>query len=303
MDDADAVADIVAASDIALQGSADYAASDVRHDWRHCFFDLQSDAWLVTSASGQVVAYASLFHEQPDRLYVDACVHPDYAGRGIGTFLLDAAERRAHERLRAAPVETPVILGQGINARNEAARRLLEGAGYRHVRTFWNMRIAFDEAPPTPQWPVGLAVRAFVPGADDYKVWAAGDEAFQDHWEHHTEPFEQWRQQRLSREGFDPSLWFLALDGDEVAGLALCRYRVELGWVGTLGVRRPWRGQGLGLALLRHAFGEFYRRGVRTVGLGVDAESLTGATRLYERAGMRVERQYDVYDKEVQALR
>jgi len=35
------------------------------------------------------------------------------------------------------------------------------------------------------------------------------------------------------------------------------------------------------------------------VGLGVDAQSLTGATRLYEKAGIRVERQYDVYEKEL----
>src|SRR5437763_1831691 len=84
MDDAGAVADVVAASDIAMQGSADYAAPDVRHDWRQHDFELQSDAWLVTTAAGRVVAYAGLFHEQPDRLYVDACVHPNYTGRGIG---------------------------------------------------------------------------------------------------------------------------------------------------------------------------------------------------------------------------
>jgi mycothiol synthase len=53
------------------------------------------------------------------------------------------------------------------------------------------------------------------------------------------------------------------------------------------------------MALLLHAFGEFYRRGVRTVGLGVDAQSLTGATRLYERAGMSVIAQFERYEKEL----
>jgi ribosomal protein S18 acetylase RimI-like enzyme len=56
---------------------------------------------------------------------------------------------------------------------------------------------------------------------------------------------------------------------------------------GRPGVRRPWRRRGLGLALLRRAFGEFQRRGERLVQLGVDAASPTGATRLYERVGMR----------------
>jgi ribosomal protein S18 acetylase RimI-like enzyme len=91
--------------------------------------------------------------------------------------------------------------------------------------------------------------------------------------------------------------------GDEVAAVALCRARAhedpEMGFVNTLGVRRPWRRQGLGLALLHHAFGEFYRRGQKRVGLGVDASNLTGATRLYERAGMHVARQFDLYEKEV----
>ena len=58
-----------------------------------------------------------------------------------------------------------------------------------------------------------------------------------------------------------------------------------------------WRKRGLGLALLLQAFNEFYQRGDRTVGLGVDAQSLTGATRLYEKAGMHVTRRYDTYEK------
>jgi ribosomal protein S18 acetylase RimI-like enzyme len=62
-------------------------------------------------------------------------------------------------------------------------------------------------------------------------------------------------------------------------------------------VRKPWRRRGLGLALLQHAFTEFWRRGERTVALGVDAENPTGATRLYERAGMHVLFDAVVYEK------
>jgi ribosomal protein S18 acetylase RimI-like enzyme len=69
--------------------------------------------------------------------------------------------------------------------------------------------------------------------------------------------------------------------------------------VNALGVRRPWRKHGLGLALLTHSFGEFFRRGEQIVGLGVDAENQTGATRLYQRAGMQVASEYVVYLKEL----
>jgi ribosomal protein S18 acetylase RimI-like enzyme len=72
-----------------------------------------------------------------------------------------------------------------------------------------------------------------------------------------------------------------------------------MAWVQSLGVRRPWRRQGLALALLHHLFGASYRRGITKVGLGVDTESLTGATRLYEKAGMQIYRQWDTYEKEL----
>jgi ribosomal protein S18 acetylase RimI-like enzyme len=64
-------------------------------------------------------------------------------------------------------------------------------------------------------------------------------------------------------------------------------------------VRRPWRKKGLGLALLTHSFGEFYKRGMKTIGLGVDASNPTGATRLYQRAGMTVASEFLTFEKEL----
>ena len=117
------------------------------------------------------------------------------------------------------------------------------------------------------------------------------------------EDYQEWVHWIDNDPDHDPSLWFLAVDGEEIAGVSLCRPRMaedpEMGWVDSLGVRRPWRRRGLALALLHHSFGELYRRGRRKVGLGVDAQSLTGATRLYEKAGMQVDRQYAVYEKEL----
>jgi len=73
--------------------------------------------------------------------------------------------------------------------------------------------------------------------------------------------------------------------------------RVEEFKVNILGVRNQWRRQGLGRSLLLHCFHEFRRRGFHAAALGVDADSLTGANRLYESAGMRVVRRSDVYEK------
>ena len=93
----------------------------------------------------------------------------------------------------------------------------------------------------------------------------------------------------------------VAWDGNEIAGFSQNRFRKGIGWIATIAVRRPWRKRGLGLALLLHSFGEFYKRGMATIGLGVDASNLTGATRLYQRAGMHVASEFALYEKELRA--
>jgi ribosomal protein S18 acetylase RimI-like enzyme len=84
-----------------------------------------------------------------------------------------------------------------------------------------------------------------------------------------------------------------------VAGFSINRYRMGIGWIGTLGVRRPWRKRGLGEALLHYSFDEFYKRGMKTISLGVDAQNPTGATRLYEKVGMRAASEFVTYEKEL----
>ena len=161
-----------------------------------------------------------------------------------------------------------------------------------------------QEPPPVPQWPAGIAVRTFVEGQDERLVFEADEEIFQDHWGYIPTDFDEWVRSGTKNATFDPALWFLVMAGEELAGFSLCLLNVgediNMGFVDDLGVRRPWRKNGLGLALLHHSFGAFYHRGIRHVELSVDAESLTGATRLYERAGMQRAKKYGVrYEKEL----
>jgi ribosomal protein S18 acetylase RimI-like enzyme len=104
---------------------------------------------------------------------------------------------------------------------------------------------------------------------------------------------------RTAGSSFDPSLWFLAWDGAEIAGMALCTAQPDKGYIQTVAVRRAWRGRGLGLALLEAAFGTYYERGTRHIELSVDSESPTGAARLYERAGMYPSFTVVLYEKEI----
>jgi GNAT superfamily N-acetyltransferase len=187
----------------------------------------------------------------------------------------------------------------GAWASNEPLQRALEGRGYELVRHSHRMEIDLTEPPMAPEWPAELTLRTFCEG-DERTFYDVQQEVFDDAWEPVRVPFEEWAHWLLQPPIFVPELWFLAFEGDKPAGFAICHPHPEsdgLGWVGILGVRRPWRRRGLGRALLLHAFGEFRARGLLRAGLGVDAESLTGAHRLYESAGMHVSAHYVIYEK------
>ena len=297
-DDAPAIIDVIAACDRKHYSVADpYTPEDIFDDWSR--LTLQTDAWVVTTEQdNRVVGYMTLTDKEHGRIDADGYVHPDAQGQGVGTLLVRLTERRARELAANAPAGLRVALNNAVILSDAAARQMLEAEGYTLVRGFWRMAIDLPEAPAAPQWPERIAARAFVPGQDERATFDAVEEAFQDHWGHVPGDFEKWIE-RTRREDFDPSLWVLAFDGDQIAGAALCRHNLGMGWVGTLAVLRPWRRHGLGMALLQHAFAELYRHGERRVGLGVDAQSLTGATRLYERAGMRVTLHAAVYQKEL----
>ena len=163
------------------------------------------------------------------------------------------------------------------------------------------MEIKLQEAPPAVTFPDSIELRPFVKDEHAIAVWQADNEVFRDHWGSHDSTFEDWAHRKFGNPNFDPTLWMIAWDGDQIAGFSQNRFRKGIGWIGTIGVRRPWRKKGLGLALLQHSFGEFYKRGTTTIGLGVDASNPTGATRLYQRAGMYVASEFATYEKELRA--
>ena len=183
-------------------------------------------------------------------------------------------------------------------APDAAAGPLLTGRGYREVRRFWEMTIELgDDPPPEPLLPEGFRIESF--SSELARAFhGALEEAFAEHWEYQPEPFEEWWERQVARPDHDPSLWFVVLTGEGVA--AATRNDPERsggGWIGALGVRADWRGRGLAKALLLRSFRELHQRGQRRVGLGVDAENTTGATKLYESVGMVVDSEQVVWEK------
>jgi mycothiol synthase len=249
---------------------------------------------VVEDAGGRIVGGVFLWHPEPDaeRVFVFAIADPREAQ--MYERLLDWGEERGRVLTKGLAGRTHTSAGSD----NDVLADILRARGYELVRHFFTMEIDLDDDPPQPSWPEGIAVRTFRPG-EERAIYDVDMEAFQDHWDFFPVPFDDWRDYFLGSDSFDPELWFVAEDGDQIAGTALCTgvRGPETGWVNVLAVRRPWRRRGLGRALLLHAFREFRRRRYGKVGLNVDGENLTGAVRLYEQAGMRVAHREDSYRK------
>ena len=288
-EDLEAVVDLCNRCDVADLGMPDTELDDIRAMWRRPGYDLARSSVLVVAA-GQPVGYGDMFEGEGFGL-----VDPGWRGRGIGGWLVERIE------------ELAVLAGDpavevSAPASDQAYARLMERAGYRRGRSTWLMRLDMDGPPPLPVWPAGMEVRTFDREADARAVHRLVQDAFADIGDQPRRSYEFWVETHLERLDFDPSLWFLATGGGELVGANLAQSGPLGGYVAQLAVRRDQRGRGLGLALLRHGFGELYRRGVRQVFLDVDSENRTGATRLYERAGMRVQHRYDNWVKELTSV-
>lgn len=282
--------ELMNAASRAAFGTADTTEAELRRWLTSPEVDPVDDIRLAEQ-DGRVVGYVDVdpTGTEPVRNWCDICVHPAAETETVAAALVGWAEGRAGEgilRVWASSLATEL-------------KRSFERRGLELVRHSYRMQIALDQALEPPSWPEGIEVRTLRVG-DEQAVYEAHQETFEDSWEHVREPYAEWAHWLLDRDDFDPSLWFLANHGDELAGILLSipmESEPDAGHVQILGVRRPWRRRGLGLALLRHAFREFQRRGFARVTLGVDATSLTGANRLYENAGMHVVRQLDFYEK------
>lgn len=295
-DDAQAITELVIAHDMAEYGAPDFDLESLLGDWERVGFVLERDTRLLLEPDGQIAGYAEVWERQPGAYFQgDAFVHPQATQPGLEEALVHWIEARARQTM-----QTPsACLIRYVHHPNEHLRRLLEREGFQPVRYALRMLIKMDAPPPTPEWPAGLEPRPFRPGLDDRAAHAVITEAFSDLDDFSPTPFEMWSQLTPERPDFRPAFSTVAWAGNEIAGVALCMHWPDMGWVRTLAVRRPWRKQGLGLALLRRSFGLFYEQGEHTVGLGVDANNATGALRLYQSAGMHIARQYDQYQKEL----
>ena len=295
--DLDAVVNLLNACDVAETGRPDTTADDVAGDWDLQGFELARDAWLAETGDARVVGYAYTGDQvRTGELEADVWVHPEHAEPELARRLLGLAERRARQLASGRGYAAPALDVFCIST-NAAKRELLRERGFALRRTVIRMAIDLEADVREPSPPAGVELREFRPGDDDRVMYETMMEAFADHYRQSDEPFEAWRTRLLGHGAFDPGLWALAWAGGEPVGGLFAYDKGDLCWIQGLGVRHPWRGLGVGGALLAHAFAALARRGQLRVELAVDAEGETLPLGVYERAGMRSTHAYELYEK------
>jgi mycothiol synthase len=302
-EDADEVADFSNEECIAWFGMPAIDADWMRSRWSAPGVDRDLDFAVVESPDGQLCGFLSVEAEPPfTEVFALGIVAPAFHGRGLGAAIVPETERRARRFEALADPSARVVIHAGALADEPRASALFSSRGYREVRRFELRRVDFKGEPSPPRDVEGITVRGFRP-EEGRQLYEAHVEAFADHWGETEGTYETFRHLNFDAPEYDAELWFVAWDGDELAGylgaLEKSREDPARGYVALLGVRRPYRRRGLGEALLLHAFGALHARGKVGVDLHVDADSLTGATGLYAKVGMTAHPRFATWEKEL----
>lgn len=309
--DAEAVAALIEIETRAYGLERTEDPDNLRAGWQTPNFDLEESSLGILDPDERLVATVTVrdHRNPPVNPWLGLSILPDQLQTQVPAAIVAWGIQRAHQAIDRCPPNARVVLGAGCLDANAAKKRTFVAAGMTQTRHFLRMRIDMDAPPPPPEWPEGFGVRTYR-HPDELEALAVADrEGFRDHYGFVEQDFDSmirdWQYWLSTDKKFDPTLFFLAIEQatGEIAGISLCRIEQEddpsVAYVDSLAVLRQYRKRGLALALLHHTFAEFYRRGRQAVALHVDAQSLTGAVRLYEKAGMHTDEIYTEFELEL----
>ncbi|MCD4523313.1 GNAT family N-acetyltransferase [Nocardioides sp. cx-173] len=264
---------------------------------------------VVRDASGEVQAWGSVHDRAGGRmlfLHIVSRDLPEGLGRSCSDVLVEWAVGQARAVGRARGLEVQQI-DTGAFADDDRQHRWLAAAGFRCVRTWWQMSrpVTPDEATlvPSPErWATDRASfrlvrrgRDGMPDEDDLReVHDVLEGAFVDHFNSWAETFDEFVHRLREDPGHRWDHWWVAEvdDGDGVTPVgALIGTHSESAngpdgsYVSYIGVLEEARGRGVAKGLLHTVIADAAARGRDRVTLEVDADSSTGADGLYVSMG------------------
>ncbi len=169
MDDVEAVAEVLAAEDLAATGAVFYDADFVRLVWSGVL-DMANDTWAVVAPDGRVIGHANVGRESADVAEAWGVVHPNHRGLGIGSLLIDLVDDRASTLLAVGG-----RLQQSVSDTDPVAAEMLRARGFERVRSFRHMEIDLSDAPPSPEPPAGIEIGPIDPQRDLPRVHSLVD--------------------------------------------------------------------------------------------------------------------------------
>lgn len=302
-DDFSAFYELYKAENIENFGGFTLSLDETKAEWQLPNFNPETDVQGVF-AGDEMIAYAEIYceHRPPVRPYLYGYVHPAHRGQGYGTRLTQWGLQRARQLINQVPSEARVVL-QSFSQHSDG-RQLLEDFGFVNTRQSWIMEIEFDAPPDPPTLPDGMRLITMAEGATLEDIARLHQKTFQDHRGFQPKPLTEalagWKVVVAGVSNFDPALYAIIKVGEQDVGVItvnpVAGESEDLGEVGILGVVSAYRRRGIGGQLLNFAFHRLYARGQVGCTLNVDAASLTGATRIYERAGMYKKQVFYAYE-------
>lgn len=262
---------------------------------------------LMIHQDGRLVGASGLWRPATeDRVdsFVWMVVDPDADADAIEPLMVHKALDRVREISRQRKLPWHLAAAVKVNDTARAAR--LERLGFAPERYMFRMSRPLDLPIDEPRFPDGFTCRPLL-GVSEAGKWAEMfNLSFVDHWNFHPCTVDQREHDIRVDPNYtaDGDLVCVAPDGT-LCGFCDCVIfasqnaqsgRSE-GWIHLLGTRRGYRRQGLGRAMLLRGLQWLKSKGMVTALLGVDAESPTGATRLYESAGFSVVHKRTIYSR------
>jgi len=255
--------------------------SDLRTDWSQ--INLSRDAWVAMDSKGGIRGYGAVLPwGTGKRLVIYDDPGTEQADMFLGLLML--CEGRAVNQLMERPFNNGCDLVTCISNSASGQKAILEKGGYQILRNLFNMQRELNDDLNISKLPESVLIRPTVPEQDIWSIYNLVQAAF-DWRDRQVQPFEEWQAFMLRVDSFDPELWFLAEASGEIIGACLCFPFDGMGWVRQFAVRKDWRKQGIGRALLMHAFQAFKQRHYQKAGLAVEDEN-PEACRFYEKMGM-----------------
>ena len=271
--------------------------------WETSCVDLAADMVMAGNPGERLDGFAAVERtvEPYVAIFGGAIVHPDLFDCGVlWDRLHEWIVARARDFLPLAPSGAQVSLFTEAIEQDVSKKAAVARAGFSLARIFYRMRMDLGRELSVATIPAGIEVRKMRP--DELpRVAEVHVDVFRDHWGHGDKSPEEFANEWIEETaGQSSGFSHVAVTDGKIVGYALCedRYRGDtaIGHISTLGVRRPYRGRGIATALLSNVLSTFQEAKCTAARLGVDGDSPTGATRLYEKAGMAVIEQVNRYE-------